>query len=73
VAGHEGAVAEVVIDVIIAIEVADVAAVALGDEERIGFVEPVIAGDTQRDAFDGLLVGFVRTGRALLVEFYFFL
>jgi len=47
VSGHQRAEGEVVVDVFVAIEVAELAAAGFLDENRPGIVSAVVAGDAQ--------------------------
>jgi hypothetical protein len=49
VAGHECTEAEVVIDVLVAVDVVDFAGFAVLDENWIRFVVAIVAGDTEGD------------------------
>ena len=69
VSGHERAEAKVVIDVVVAIEIAKMRAAAFFYEDRIGIVGAVVAGDAERDALQVFLVGFGGFGRATLEGF----
>ncbi len=64
--GHQCAEAEVVVDVVIAIEIAKVRPLAFFDEDRIRIVRPVVTGNAQRNAFQVALVGFGGLRRAAL-------
>ncbi len=69
VSRHERAEAEVVINVVVAVEIAEVRSLALFDEDGIGIVGAIVAGHTQRDAFQVALVGLGGLGRAALEGF----
>ena len=56
-AGDVCAETEIVVDVIVAIEVAKMRALALLHKDRIRIVGSIVAGDTERDA---LQIAFVR-------------
>jgi hypothetical protein len=73
VSGHERAEGQVVIDVFVAIEVAELAAAGLFHEDRPGIVSAIVAGYAERNAFEILLVGFGGLGRAPLESGEFFL
>jgi len=59
VSGHERAEGQVVIDVLVAIEVAKLAAAGFFHEDGPGIVVAIIAGHTERNAFE---IFFVRCG-----------
>src|SRR5258708_14523434 len=61
------------IDGFISIEIAKLAAAGFLHENRPGIVSAVVAGDTERDAFEILLVRFSGLGRAALEGCEFFL
>ena len=73
VSGHERAEGQVVIDVFVAIEVAELAAAGLLYEDWPGIVGAIVAGDTERNAFEIFLVGFGGLGRSPLEGGEFFL
>ena len=71
VSGHERAESQVVVDVFVAIEIAELAAAGFFHEDRPGIVMAIIAGHAERNAFEIFLVGFGGFRRAALerVEF----
>ena len=71
--GHERAETEVVIDVFVAIEVAELAALSFFHKNRVGIVSAVVAGDAQRNTFEVLLVSGGGLRRATLEGFELFL
>jgi len=73
VPGHQRAEAKVVIDVLVAVDVLNFAAVPLRHENRIGIIRAVIAGDAERNSFLRLLVRFRGFRCALFVQGDFFL
>ena len=70
---HERAETEVVVDVFVAVKVAKLAALPLFHKDWIGIVGPVVAGHTQRNAFEVLLVSGGGFRRATLEGFELFL
>ena len=68
VSGHQRAKAQVVVDVFIAIDVHEFAAMTFGHEYRIGIVGAVIAGHTEGNTFLRLFMSFRGLRRALLVQ-----
>src|SRR5581483_9318267 len=62
--GHESAKAEVVIDVVVAIQIAEVRALSLFHENRMRLVSTIVAGNAERNAFQVLLVCFGGLGCA---------
>ena len=73
VAGHERAEAEVVIDVFVAVQIAELTAPSLLHEDGIGIVGAIVTGYAQRNTFEILLVGFGGLGSAPLEGCEFFL
>ena len=73
VSGHERAEGQIVVDVLVAVEVAELAAAGLFHEDRPGIVSAIIAGDAERNAFEIFLMGFGGFGRAPLESGEFFL
>jgi len=67
VAGHERAVAEIMIDIFVAIQIVDARAVAVAHKQRVGRIVAVVAGYAERDTIDGPLMGLAGFGRALFV------
>ncbi|MGA8011839.1 MAG: hypothetical protein WB949_05390 [Candidatus Acidiferrales bacterium] len=64
VARHQNAETEIVVDVFVTVDVADLASVPFLDEDGIGLVSPVVTRDTERKTFPGAPVrlgGFRRT------------
>ena len=61
---HQRAEAEVVIEIVVAVEVAEMRALAFFDENRIRVISAVIAGHAERNAFQVFLVRLGRLGRA---------
>jgi hypothetical protein len=55
---HEGTEGQVVVDVFVAVKVAEFAATGFFDEDRPGIVGAIVAGDAERNAFEIFLVGF---------------
>ena len=53
--GHERAETQVVVDVFVAVEVAELAALSLFHKNRIGIVSAIVAGHSQRNAFEVFL------------------
>ena len=68
VAGHQRAEAQVVIDVFVAVDILNLAAVPFRHKNRIWIIRAVIAGYAQRNSFLRFLVRFRRFRRALLVQ-----
>ena len=68
VAGHERAEAEIVVNVFVAVDIVDAAAFAVFDEDGIGLVVAVVAGDSEGNAFESALVRGGGFGRALFVR-----
>src|SRR4029077_7864889 len=66
---HERAEAQVVIDVIVAIEIAEMRALAFLHEDRIGIVGAIVARDAQGKSLQVSLVGFGGFRRAALESF----
>ena len=73
VPGHERAEGQVVIDVFIAIEIAELAAAGLLYEDWPGIVSAIVAGDAEWNAFEIFLVRFGGLGRSPLEGGEFFL
>ena len=71
--GHERAEAQVVIDVVVAVEIAKLAALAFFHKDRIGIVGAVVAGHAQRNALQIFFVRFGGFRRATLEGFELFL
>ena len=71
--GHERAEAQVVIDVFVAVEVAEFAALSFFHKNRIGIVSAIVAGYAQRNAFEVFLVSNGGFRRAALESFELFL
>ena len=67
VAGHQRAETQVVINIFVAVEVVDFAALSVFHEERIRLVMAVVAGNAQRNPLEGALVRRGGFRRALLV------
>ena len=53
---HERAEAEIVIQIFVAIEIAEMAALRILDKDRIRIISPVIAGNTQRQTLQVFLM-----------------
>jgi hypothetical protein len=70
---HKRAEGQVVVDVFVAIEVAELAPAGLLHENRPGIVGAIVAGYTERNAFEILFVGLGGFGRAPLESGEFFL
>ena len=66
VPGHERAEGEVVVDVFVAIEVAELAAAGIFYKDGPGLVVAIVAGNAERDALEIFLVRFGGFGRAAL-------
>src|SRR5215469_3216365 len=66
--GHQSAEAEIEVHVFVAIQIVNVAALAVAHKNRIRVVGAVIAGHSERQALLGSLVRFAGTWRALLVS-----
>ncbi len=73
VSSHKSAEGQVVVDIFVAIEVAELAAAGLFHEDRPGIIGAIVAGDAERNTFEILLVGFGGLGRAPLESGEFFL
>ncbi len=58
VSGHERAEGQVVVDVFVAVEVAELAAAGFFHEDGPGIVVAIVAGHAERDAFEILFVRF---------------
>ena len=71
--GHERAETKVVIDVFVAIEIAELAALSLFHKNRVRIVGAIVAGHAQRNAFEVLLVSGGGFRRAALEGFELFL
>jgi hypothetical protein len=71
ITADERPVTEVVVDVFIAIDIVDMAAVAVPHEQRVRGIIAVVAGHAERHAFHGTLVRIVRFGRAFFVSLDF--
>jgi len=71
--GHDRAKAKVVIDVLVAIKIAKLAAARIFHKYRIRIVSAVIAGDAQRNALQVFLVRLCRLRRAPHISVEFFL
>ncbi len=72
-AGHQGAEAQVVVDIFIAVEVANLAALPFLYENRIRIIGSIVAGHAERNTLQRPQVCFRGFGRALLVDYDFFL
>src|ERR1700733_1126087 len=66
---HECTEAEIVVDVIVAIEIAKMRTAAFLHEDRMRIVGAIVAGYTQRDALQVFLVRFGGLGGAMLEGF----
>ena len=66
VSRHQSTEGKVVIDVFVAVKIAKFAAAGLFYENRPGIISAIVAGHTQRNAFEIFLVGFGGFGRAAL-------
>src|SRR5271170_4408258 len=64
--GHERAEGEVVVDVFVAVEVAELAAAGFLHEDRPGIVVTIVAGYAEGNTFEVFLVGCGGFGRATL-------
>ena len=64
VAGKEGTVTKVVIDVFVTIDVVNASALAILHKKRIGRIKAVVAADAYGNASTGASVRVVRHGRA---------
>ena len=73
VSGHQRAERQVVIDVFVAIEIAELAAAGLFHKDRPGIVGAIVAGDAERNALEIFLVRFGGLRRAPLESGEFFL
>src|SRR5690348_4355810 len=71
--GHQRSKAQVVIDVVIAIEITKMPRVPFFDKDGIRIVGAIIARHSEGDTLQVLLVRLRRLGRALLESAYFFL
>src|ERR1700730_7213202 len=67
VTGHQGAETKFVIEIFVTVDVLDLAAMTLGDKNRIRIISPLVAGDSEGNAFWRFLMRFGRFRRALLV------
>src|ERR1700691_2321574 len=66
VSSHERAEGQVVVDVFVAIEVAELAAAGLFYKDGPGIVIAIVAGYAERNAFEVFLMRFGGLGRAAL-------
>src|SRR5229473_5020184 len=73
VASHERAEAEVVIDVLVTVQIAELTASPFLHEDGIGIVGAIVTGHAERNAFEILFVGFGGLGSAPLEGCKFFL
>src|SRR5438477_263948 len=73
VPGHQRTETKIVVNVFIAIDVVNTAALSILHEERIGFIVAIVAGNAKRNALEGALVGSSGFRRALFVRGDFFL
>src|ERR1700731_3010885 len=73
VPGHQRAEAKVVVDILVSVNVADLAALPFLYKNRIRVIRAVIAGDPQRNALQRTGVCLRRFRRTLLVNHDFFL
>ena len=71
--GHQRAEGKVVVDVFVAIEVAELAAAGFFHEDGPGIVVAIVAGHAERNALEILLVRFGGLGGAALVSGELFL
>ncbi len=71
--GHERAETQVVINVFVAIEIAELAARSFFHKNRVGIVSAIVAGDSQGNAFEVFLVSDGGFRRATLESFELFL
>ena len=69
---HQRSEAQVVIDVVVAIEIAEVVSLRLFHKDRIRIVRAIIAGNSQRNALQIFLMRLRRLGRAAhkCIEFF---
>ena len=70
---HQGAEAEVEVEILVSVDVVDAAAFSIADKKRIRIVSAIIARHTERQTGFGAFMRVFRTRRALLVDFDFFL
>ena len=63
--GHKRAESEVVVDVFVAVEIAELAAAGFFHEDGPGIVMAIVAGYAERNAFEVFLVRFGGFGRAM--------
>src|SRR5436309_2529959 len=68
-ASHECTEAKVVVDIVIAIEIAEVRALTFLDENGVGIISAIVAGNAQRQPFQVALVSFGGFRRAALESF----
>jgi tRNA G37 N-methylase Trm5 len=66
-AGHQRAVAEVVVDVFVTVQIVYAGAVAVAHEQRIRRIVTIVAGYSERDTVNGPPMRFAGLGRALFV------
>src|SRR5947207_8505169 len=66
---HERAEAQIVVDVIVAIEIAEVRALTFLDENGIGIVSAIVAGNAQGKTLQVAFMGFGGFRRAALESF----
>ena len=64
--GHQRAKTEVVVEVVVAIEIAEMRTLAFLHKDWVRIVSAVVAGDAERNPFQILLVRLRRFGRAAL-------
>ena len=73
VPGHQSAKAQIVVNVFVAIEIAEFAARRFGNKDRVRIIGAVIAGDAQWQAFQVFLVSLGGLRRAALESLELFL
>ena len=62
--GHDCAEAKVVIDVLVAVKIAKLAAARVFYKDRVRIISSIVAGHAKRNALQVFLVGLSRLGRA---------
>jgi hypothetical protein len=71
--GHERAEAQIVINVFVSVNVVNPASLSVLHKQWVGFIVPIITGNTKRDALQGAPIRIRGLGSSLLIGSDFFL